>query len=207
MLVFPGFRGLNRSFFPRTSAGISARTSAGYPPPPQKLTLWAAFSFLISEHPQASHPGKIPGISQAPSFEAQGKQTFRRRTRTFRAPPVCVEDPPPTRQSPDAETLTTVVREVHLCALLSWLIPCVSWELVDPIVADPSAQDNDKRNNLQYGEGLICGKKKVHSFLGVIAVQNSKLLRNRRPPNGGFPTNLQRNRPNRQRTNCREHAR
>ena len=44
MLVFPGFRGFDRSFCPRTSAGISARTSAGYPAP--KLTLWAAFSFL-----------------------------------------------------------------------------------------------------------------------------------------------------------------
>ena len=44
MLVFPGFRGLDRSFCPRTSAGISAWTSAGYPAP--KLTLWAAFSFL-----------------------------------------------------------------------------------------------------------------------------------------------------------------
>ena len=44
MLVFPGFRGPDRSFCPRTSAGISARMSAGYPAP--KLTLWAAFSFL-----------------------------------------------------------------------------------------------------------------------------------------------------------------
>ena len=44
MLVFPGFRGLDRGFCPRTSAGISAWTSAGYPAP--KLTLWAAFSFL-----------------------------------------------------------------------------------------------------------------------------------------------------------------
>ena len=44
MLNFPGFRGLDRSFCPQTSAGISAWTSAGYPAP--KLTLWAAFSFL-----------------------------------------------------------------------------------------------------------------------------------------------------------------
>ena len=44
MLGFPGFRGLDRSFCPRTSAGISAWTSAGYPAP--KLTLWAVFSFL-----------------------------------------------------------------------------------------------------------------------------------------------------------------
>ena len=44
MLVFPGFRGPDRSFCLRTSAGISAWTSAGYPAP--KLTLWAAFSFL-----------------------------------------------------------------------------------------------------------------------------------------------------------------
>ena len=36
MLVFPGFRGPDRSFCPRTSAGISAWTSAGYPAP--KLT-------------------------------------------------------------------------------------------------------------------------------------------------------------------------
>ena len=43
MLVFPGFRGPDRSFCPRTSAGMSAWTSAGYPA--QKLTLWAAFSF------------------------------------------------------------------------------------------------------------------------------------------------------------------
>ena len=44
MLAFPGFRGPDRSFCPRTSAGISAWRSAGYPAP--KLTLWAAFSFL-----------------------------------------------------------------------------------------------------------------------------------------------------------------
>ena len=45
MLVFPGFRGPDRSFCPRTSAGISAWTSAGYPAP--KLTLWADFLFLM----------------------------------------------------------------------------------------------------------------------------------------------------------------
>ena len=44
MLIFPGFRGLDRSFCPRTSTGISAWTSAGYPDP--KVTLWAAFWFL-----------------------------------------------------------------------------------------------------------------------------------------------------------------
>ena len=41
MLGFPGFRGPDRSFCPRASAGISAWTSAGYPAP--KLTLWADF--------------------------------------------------------------------------------------------------------------------------------------------------------------------
>ena len=41
---FPGFRGPDRSFCPRTSAGISAWTSTGYLAP--KLTLWAACSFL-----------------------------------------------------------------------------------------------------------------------------------------------------------------
>ena len=41
-LFFPGFRGPDRSFCPRTSAGISAGASAGYPAP--KLTLWAAVS-------------------------------------------------------------------------------------------------------------------------------------------------------------------
>ena len=44
MLVFPAFRGLDRSFSPQMSAGKSAWTSAGYPAP--KLTLWADFSFL-----------------------------------------------------------------------------------------------------------------------------------------------------------------
>ena len=43
---FPGFRGFDRSLCPRTSAGISAWTSAGYPAP--KLTLWAASSSLHS---------------------------------------------------------------------------------------------------------------------------------------------------------------
>ena len=43
-LFFPGLREPDRSFCPRTSAGISAWTSAGYPAP--KLTLWAAFLFL-----------------------------------------------------------------------------------------------------------------------------------------------------------------
>ena len=52
MLVFPGFRGPDRSFCPRTSAGISAWTSAGYPAP--KLTLWAAFSFLSLSPPPFS---------------------------------------------------------------------------------------------------------------------------------------------------------
>ena len=40
-VFFAGFRGLDRSFCPRTSAGISAWMSAGYPAP--KLTLWAVF--------------------------------------------------------------------------------------------------------------------------------------------------------------------
>ena len=44
MLFFPGFRGPDRSFCPRTSAGKSARTSAGYPAP--KPTVWVALSFL-----------------------------------------------------------------------------------------------------------------------------------------------------------------
>ena len=44
MLVLPGFRGLDRSFCPWKSAGISGRTYAGHPAP--QLTLWAAFSFL-----------------------------------------------------------------------------------------------------------------------------------------------------------------
>ena len=42
MRVSPGFQGLNQSFCPRTSAWISAWTSAGYPAP--KLTLWAALT-------------------------------------------------------------------------------------------------------------------------------------------------------------------
>ena len=44
LAFFPGFRGPDRIFCPRTSTGICAWTSAGYPAP--KLTLWAAFSFL-----------------------------------------------------------------------------------------------------------------------------------------------------------------
>ena len=44
LVFFPRFQGLDRSFCPRTSAGISAWTSAGYPAP--KLTLWAAFFVL-----------------------------------------------------------------------------------------------------------------------------------------------------------------
>ena len=44
LAFFPAFRGLDQSFCPRTSAGISAWTSAGHPAP--KLTLWADFSFL-----------------------------------------------------------------------------------------------------------------------------------------------------------------
>ena len=47
LFFFPGFRGPDQSFCPRTSAGISAWTSAGYPAP--KLTLWAAFSFLNNQ--------------------------------------------------------------------------------------------------------------------------------------------------------------
>ena len=53
MLVFPGFRGPDRSFCPRTSAVISTWTSAGYPAP--KLALCAAFSFLrIGAHGKRS---------------------------------------------------------------------------------------------------------------------------------------------------------
>ena len=55
MLVFPGFPGPDRSFCPRTSAGISAWTSAGYPTP--KLTLWAAFSFLTKTTAIAKYYG------------------------------------------------------------------------------------------------------------------------------------------------------
>ena len=45
MLVFQDLEGLTEAFAPGTSAGISAWMSAGYPAP--KLTLWAAFLFLI----------------------------------------------------------------------------------------------------------------------------------------------------------------
>ena len=61
MLVFPRFRGLDRSFCPWTFAGISAWTSAGHPAP--KLTLWAAFSFLNRatwENPRVAPPPAHP---------------------------------------------------------------------------------------------------------------------------------------------------
>ena len=54
MLASPGFQGLDRSFCARTSAGISAMTSAGCPAP--KLTLWATFSFLS---PRKDKKGQI----------------------------------------------------------------------------------------------------------------------------------------------------
>ena len=59
LLDFPEFRRPD----PRTSAGISAWTSAGYPVP--KLTLWAAFSFLKEDSVWAtsSWRGKLPGMT------------------------------------------------------------------------------------------------------------------------------------------------
>ena len=57
------------------------------------------------------HPGKIPGTSQIPLFETQGRQTFepRGRAQGFLPPPLCVEDPHPPRRSPDPKKLIFVL--------------------------------------------------------------------------------------------------
>ena len=59
-------------------------------------------------------PGKIPGTSQIPLFEIQGRQTFEGGHKLFGHRPLRVEDPHPTWQSPDPK--------VNLCALFSCLI-------------------------------------------------------------------------------------
>ena len=45
----------------------------------------------------AGHPGKIPGTSQIPLFETQGRQTFEGRHERLDHHPIRLEDPLPTR--------------------------------------------------------------------------------------------------------------
>ena len=49
------------------------------------------------------HPGKIPGTSRIPLRNPR-KTKFRGRARSFRPPPLRVEDPHPTGRSPDPKT-------------------------------------------------------------------------------------------------------
>ena len=50
------------------------------------------------------HPGKNPGTSQIPPFETPKKTNLRGRARSFRPPPLRVEDPHPTGRSPDPKS-------------------------------------------------------------------------------------------------------
>ena len=60
------------------------------------------------------HPGKIPGTSQIPLFENQGKQTFEGGHELFDPPLLRVEDPTP------PGGLRT--QKINLCALFACLI-------------------------------------------------------------------------------------
>ena len=60
------------------------------------------------------HPGKIPGTSQIPLFETQGRQTFEGEHELFGHDPFAWKTP----TSPGG--LWT--QKVHLCALFSYLI-------------------------------------------------------------------------------------
>ena len=50
------------------------------------------------------HPGKIPGTSQIPLFETQGRQTFEGGHEVFGHHPLRVEDRHPTGRSPDPKS-------------------------------------------------------------------------------------------------------
>ena len=54
LVFFPGFRGFGRSFCPRTSAGISTWTSAGYPAP--KLTQVSGYCQAATDRPCLPKP-------------------------------------------------------------------------------------------------------------------------------------------------------
>ena len=91
MLVFPGFREPDRSFCPRTSAGISAWTSAGCPA--LRLTLWAAFSLLKIHTEQMGTEGLGRKLllttsgdpCRAPEKQTVGTVTASHKTLTLRA--------------------------------------------------------------------------------------------------------------------------
>ena len=54
------------------------------------------FFHKLFEHPQRSgHPGKIPGTSQVPSVETQGRQTFEGGHKLFDPHPFAWKTPPP----------------------------------------------------------------------------------------------------------------
>ena len=55
------------------------------------------------------HPGRIPGTSQIPFFETQGRQTFEGGHELLGPAPLRVEDPHPTGRSPDPKKLISVL--------------------------------------------------------------------------------------------------
>ena len=76
------------------------------------------FLHRLLEHPRIlpGHPGKIPVTSQIPLFENPRKTSLRVRARTFRPPPLRVEDPPPHPAVPRPK------KKANSCALFSCLI-------------------------------------------------------------------------------------
>ena len=56
-----------------------------------------------------------------------------------------------------SQHVATTVDDLLLIKLESVLVN--AWELVDPIVADPVAQDNDKRNKYKYADAPKFGLK------------------------------------------------
>ena len=56
---------------------------------------------------------------------------------------------------------------------------CIIWELVDPVdVADPNAQDNDKRNNIQVITGILYCQAVLQGvpFMGVQVLRSKRLV-------------------------------
>ena len=59
---------------------------------------------FLNTHRGLGHPGKIPGTYKVPLFNTQGRQTFEGGHELFRPPHLRVEDPHPTRRSPDPKS-------------------------------------------------------------------------------------------------------
>ena len=74
------------------------------------------YTHFLNTPGNPGHPGKIPGTWQIPLFETPRKTNFQGRARTFRPPPLRVEDPHPTGRAPD---LSGLHRSTHIASDLA----------------------------------------------------------------------------------------